>query len=657
MSKAQTIKSYLIGLGFEVDTDVYKKFMGTIKSVDDKVKESTSLMSSSWVKSGAIVTGAMLTIVASTVKLLDSLAKADLGYQKFAMHMFMAKDQAKQFKIVTDAMGESIEDIRWIPELQKKFAALKSDVVRMELPKQYEEEMAKIRGISNEFTRMRVESTYSLQWIGYHLMTKLANPISKIKESFAAFNDRIIKNMPAVAEKIAKVLGPILEIIVDVGRAIWLVVEQLGKLWDSFSPEQRAIVALFFIGLFVCIFPVTAAIVGLIAVISEMFALFEGKRTLIPSLVLKGIAIHVDVLVRSFEALYMILELIAITIGSVAAQLTSLVGGILNPTTLPMVFKEILAIRKGAEEDKLKVLHMPKGLGIIERLAANKVEDPFTWTDQEREEAQANALAGKGHTPNRGLRVGAGGAPETDEKKIAYWKKTYNTLPPSRSAGAISTGAQDVSSVGGTGLPIGGTTGKPGIQTISNEDIMRQAEKAAKELNTDPSFIYSQWYTETGGFKQYKGRYNLGNLKDPSTGTFKHFSSLDDSTNFYISQIKKNWTSVQGAKTIGEFNKGLSYGQGWVPGERGAYADPGKPGAHEQYLVAMRSNLNRYAEAGGRGDSINNVVNMTVNISGVKGADEAVNRFKQATQRALQLMQPPVSDFTKKSAALSASRS
>jgi hypothetical protein len=282
-----TIKSYLISLGFEADDNMYRKFSTALAKASSEVEKNTSIMSNAYVKSGGIIVGAIGTIVASTTMLLDSLAKADLGYEKYAMRMYMARDAAKQFKIVTDSMGESLEDIAWIPELNEKYKALMAEAKKMELPKEYQEEMKMIRGIGFEFTRLKVESIYGLQWIGHNLIKNLKDPLTGVKGSFKDLNDYIVEKMPEWSEKIATTFGNMLAILKDNTMQLGELGGKLKDFWDNLSPEsKKAAIVAGGVGAFIYGGPKVKAMVALGAlstVSSEQEAMKRGEKTVLPT--------------------------------------------------------------------------------------------------------------------------------------------------------------------------------------------------------------------------------------------------------------------------------------------------------------------------------------------------------------------------------------
>jgi len=322
-----TIKSYLISLGFEADDNMYRKFSAALQKASGEVEKHTSIMANSYAKAGGVIIGAIGTIITSTAMLLDSLAKADLGYEKYAMRMYMARDAAKQFKIVTDSMGESLEDIAWIPELNERYKLLMAEAHKMELPNSYQEQMKIIRGIGFEFTRLKVESIYGLQWIGHNLIKHLFKPISDSKDSFKSFNDYIVEKMPIWSEKIASVFSKVLNIILDNGKALFLMGEKIKGFWDSISsPEKIAIFGTALTMLFIAGGPVTQAIIGfglLTLAISDFMGYLDGKKTIIDPDIFEGIIYSVERMALGFKTAYLALKSLGTLAAGLGASLAS----------------------------------------------------------------------------------------------------------------------------------------------------------------------------------------------------------------------------------------------------------------------------------------------------------------------------------------------
>lgn len=283
MSAEDVMKKYLISLGFEVEDEGYRRFNNMISKASSEVSKHTSIMSSSWVKEGGVIVGTMGVIVSSTAIMLDSLAKADLGYKTYAMNMYMAVDAAKEFKIVTEAMGKSQAEISWMKELNVQYKELMRQASSMALPNEYREQMEFIRGIGFEFTRMKVESVYALEWIGYHLVKNLIDPLNKSKFGLKEFNDYIQKNIGTITKEIADILTFVLEPIMSLGIAIKDIGGLFVDLWNSLgTPEKWALIAAAMGGIAYALGPLYTMLVALPFLVNDFYAALKGGATGLP---------------------------------------------------------------------------------------------------------------------------------------------------------------------------------------------------------------------------------------------------------------------------------------------------------------------------------------------------------------------------------------
>lgn len=318
----ETLKSYLISLGYEVDSSAYNKFVAGLKQTQSVVEQHTKILSGSFAKASLAYTGAIGTFVATTALMLSSLAKADLEYEKTALRLHMAKDAAKQYSIALKVLGEPPEMLAWMPELHEHYVQLRKDAMQMELPEEYNKRMQLIRGIGQEFNRLKQESIYALQWIGFSVIKNLQGPLEKSKFTFESFNQKIRENMPRWSEEIGKSLAGIMLTFKNVWSVIKEVVNEgkkgLTDFWDALSPTSKGIIGIAVLTfLFSKLGPFGQAIVlltAVTAVTSEFWDSLHGKETLLPTE-----AIHF--LIKTLDGLARIMTLI---IGLAAMFWTSL---------------------------------------------------------------------------------------------------------------------------------------------------------------------------------------------------------------------------------------------------------------------------------------------------------------------------------------------
>jgi predicted PurR-regulated permease PerM len=224
------IKSYLVQLGAKIDDTSWNQTVGKVKELEKTIETVTSSMSKSFTTASSAITGALIGVTTATGGLLDHVSQLDMGYQKFALSMYMSTKQAKELKIVTDAMGENINDIAWIPELRQRYMSLMQETQTLEaqIPGGGEAMMRGIRNIRFEFTRLKVEATYALQWIAMHIINDLNGPLFNFKGGIHELNDWIVSNMPVWTKKVA-------DFFVKFATDIWKLVPDIEKLIDWFK--------------------------------------------------------------------------------------------------------------------------------------------------------------------------------------------------------------------------------------------------------------------------------------------------------------------------------------------------------------------------------------------------------------------------------------
>lgn len=282
-SPADIIRSYLVSLGFEVNQTQKKALMDALNEISKLIEEKSTSWMKTYAKGGAAVFAALTSVVTATTTLLDKTAQADMTYQKFALRMFMSADAAKKLKIVTDAMGESMEDIAWQPEIFARYLTLMNEARRMELPVDATSQFRQIRNIRQEFTQLKMETTYGMQWVGYHLIKYFNQPLRSGHNWLRRLNEWIVNNMPMWTEKVARFFQIGIQLASRFFDVIKGIIEQLGKLWNALTDNQKmgvvggGLLALFAVG-----GPFTRALMILTALTfawDEFMTALEGGET------------------------------------------------------------------------------------------------------------------------------------------------------------------------------------------------------------------------------------------------------------------------------------------------------------------------------------------------------------------------------------------
>ncbi|MGO4496424.1 hypothetical protein AB4114_11060 [Paenibacillus sp. 2RAB27] len=277
------IKSYLVSLGFNVDRASFGQATQSMNTVEQSVSKFANTSVTKFAIAGAAVTTFVTTAVFGLAKFVGELAKADLEMEKLARQMWTSKDNAMAFDSTLKAMKVSLNDLYLSPELMRNFQMLRQQAMNMRAPAEYASEMKFIRSIQLEFTRLRLEAKYAMQWVGYYLVQYMAGPLTKIKAGLMNINDAIVKYMPVWTKEVARVLSWFIragETLVHFGRDVGGLFDKLAeKIPANLRIIGAAIVAL---GLLIKTGPIGIlifALTGLILLLDDFYTYMQGGES------------------------------------------------------------------------------------------------------------------------------------------------------------------------------------------------------------------------------------------------------------------------------------------------------------------------------------------------------------------------------------------
>ena len=617
-----TIKSYLVSLGYEVDAIAYNKFAQAMKSAENVVERHTSLLSSSYTKASIAIASALGAVVSSTALMVDGLAKADLGYEKLALRMYMTKEAAKQYSLALKVMGQEPEDIRWIKELNVQYQVLMADAKKMELPEEYGKKMMGIREVKHEFNRLKLESIYGLQWIGDSIIKHLQDPLDKTKFSFTKLNDYIRDHIPEWGEKIGRVLADVFTMFSNVWNVMEKVGTKLKEFWDLLSPTQKALAGMAAIALLFSMagpFGRAIMVIGIvIALISEFWDAMQGKETLVPREILWFIAGTIDAIARAM--------MVVIGLGSAFWNAVSGTKHHRDRAKLSVEIgqTDILVNEHLAEVNRLEQKSRTSGLdvknkrdldthqAVVDQLvrkrnALTKEYNAATTSeeDKRRRVDESLAFARKTLTPGGGV-AGFNGMLNdkfwmTNEEARGVGRgKTISKLQEMGFNLKDAVKLMSTDSMEEINKIIAGSGVGAGVTGDLNEAL----SIASKNTGIPPELIYGQWYGETSGFTNRGARElnNLAGIRLPGKEEYKTYSSLGDFATDWSGIINNLYPKAKGAKSAEEFAAALKRGVGGRE-----YYQSGQ----SNYVKMIESGMRGYGKGGA---NISNSGNTNVNI-------------------------------------------
>ncbi|WP_061342989.1 YtxH domain-containing protein [Clostridium botulinum] len=244
-----------------------------------------------------IVIASMVALAVSTKKIisyLGDLAQQDIKFEKLSRQLWTTKENAKEVDMALSTLGADLNDLWISPTMLNQFNQLRKDSKDLKLPKEYNDNLKVIQGISLEFKRLKQLGTLAFQWIGNYILKYCAGPLSKIKSGVHEFNDWLVEHIPQIGKVIGTVIGVLARILLIIGKIIsiiWKLTSPIravfgliGKLFGAFEkapePVKKAIKII--IGLILLI---TNPILIVIGIIDDLFSYFRGGKSLIGSFI------------------------------------------------------------------------------------------------------------------------------------------------------------------------------------------------------------------------------------------------------------------------------------------------------------------------------------------------------------------------------------
>jgi hypothetical protein len=219
MVGAEVLREYLVKLGFSIDNTAQAKIKETLTVLEKQLDSLSKSKAFSVLTHGALAyVGAISAVVTASAGLMQHVAEADMHYQKLALSMHMSTQNAKEMTIAQKALGSSLEEIVWIPELRERYHELRKLVNETQAPK---EDLELIRKMGFEYTKFKVLLISASEHIAASLIKYLKVNLVDIKKWMESANKWLKENLPIWTEKIATFLGKVW----NLAQGLW----EIGK--------------------------------------------------------------------------------------------------------------------------------------------------------------------------------------------------------------------------------------------------------------------------------------------------------------------------------------------------------------------------------------------------------------------------------------------
>jgi hypothetical protein len=230
MMADNVMSSYLVSLGFHVDDVDLRKFNGTLRGVAHDVEFYTSGMAKEMFKWQTAIVSGFAAVGGAMLGLMDHVATADQGYRLMAMHMFMSKEATRALSLATDALGVSLQDAIWDPELRGRMDQLLADQRRMSAAfgGDFDAQAKRIRMFQQEWSRFKQEMVIGEYALGASLFKAIGgdneDPLKKLQD----WNLWIQTHGPEITKFFTDHLVPVWKDFVRVGKDVGVMLKDAG---------------------------------------------------------------------------------------------------------------------------------------------------------------------------------------------------------------------------------------------------------------------------------------------------------------------------------------------------------------------------------------------------------------------------------------------
>lgn len=271
------LEEYLVRIGAEIDRDAFRGAAAAINQLSGVLGKLSSVL-----KYGGIFV-ALAKVTESVVDNIRAVAKADMEYQKLAQSMWVTKDTAKSLSVILKTMGASQEDIAWVPELREQFFRLRQEMAALSTPSDADGQLRWIRDIGYDVQSLQLKLKMLKEWIVYYLIKELRPYIKELQEFLRWLNEKIGKNLPVIARKIASALAKIIRMTVALVKALKWVFEGIYNFVDALPAKTKGLVAVFAaVGAAIMAGPFGLMLLGIgtaLIMLEDFFGYLEGRES------------------------------------------------------------------------------------------------------------------------------------------------------------------------------------------------------------------------------------------------------------------------------------------------------------------------------------------------------------------------------------------
>lgn len=222
-------KEYMISLGVDMDTQALNKMLQFLTS--GKLK-------------AVAMAGAFQAASKALYKYLKSSYDTELEMQKMAKTQHKSVETIRAQQNALKAMGKTMQEVSKDPALKAMYNDLVKANKAMALP-DMRGGISLLRQLQSSFYELRAAVRYSMQWINYHMLANLKEPIQRITAFFKQVAEFIRKDINGLTAKLASYLTAFTKGLLGIVEMSVKIADWVHKLPDGIKSAGLAISAVF----------------------------------------------------------------------------------------------------------------------------------------------------------------------------------------------------------------------------------------------------------------------------------------------------------------------------------------------------------------------------------------------------------------------------
>lgn len=239
----ETIKEYLVSLGFAVDKGSYGQAEKAIGSLESGLAKFAPKVVKVFGQAATAVAAFGVAAAAASAKFLNGLGNQEIQMEILSRQLWTTQQQAMAFNATLKAMGTSLQDLYLSPTLMSQYQQLHSVALQMQTPGDYNQQIKMVQNLQLQFKQLKLEAYYALQWIGYYFVKYMNGPITRVQGVLESINKVIVKNMPTWTKRVAQWLTSFWQAGIYAVQGLGKVYDWFKKLADSVPGWAKAIAA------------------------------------------------------------------------------------------------------------------------------------------------------------------------------------------------------------------------------------------------------------------------------------------------------------------------------------------------------------------------------------------------------------------------------